>query len=189
MKQIILASNSPRRRELLQLLQRPFSIHVIDIDENMAEKDPSKLVQVLAEEKAKASYFDEKQDAIYIGADTVVVAQNHILGKPKSKKQAKEMIQTLQGKTHSVWTGVCLFDGKRSMKCCERTVVHVLPMSDKEMDTYIDTDEPMDKAGAYGIQGQFACFVSGIEGCYYNVMGLPISKVYSMLKQFALEND
>lgn len=183
-KPIILASNSPRRHDLLQLLHIPFSIHAVETDESIHETNPSKFVQLLAQQKAQASWLDCQKDALYIGADTIVVLEDQIFGKPTDLENAKQMIQQLQGRKHQVYTGICLFDSatQKSTTDFVQTDVFVNPMSANEINHYISLEQPLDKAGAYGIQGAFAAFVSRIDGCYYNIMGLPISKLYNMLQ-------
>lgn len=183
-KSIILASNSPRRHDLLKLLHIPFSIHAVETDELIDEIDPANLVQSLARQKAKASWLDYRKDALYIGADTVVVLNQQIFGKPIDLSEAKRMIQQLQGNKHQVFTGICLFDSATQIATTDfvQTDVFVDSMTNDEINAYIALEQPLDKAGAYGIQGAFAAFVSRIDGCYYNIMGLPISKLYNMLQ-------
>lgn len=184
---IILASGSPRRRELLLQIGIEPVVIPSGADEHTDEKRPDKLVELLSERKCLdiASGTDE---GIVLGADTVVALDGEILGKPHDEADAFKMIKKLQGNTHQVYTGVTLCrvkDGKiiNKVSFSEKTDVTVLPMADEEINAYIKTKEPMDKAGAYGIQGYFAKHISGINGDYFNVVGLPLAAVYERLKK------
>ena len=187
--QIILASGSPRRRELLEQAGYEFEIEVSDADENIQADDPGELVEQLSFRKADAVARKhlQEQACTVIGADTVVVLDIEVLGKPNGEQGAVEMLKELSGRTHQVYTGVSLFlikDGKltasQSFHVC--TDVTMRPMSDREIADYVATGEPMDKAGAYGIQGKAAVFISGIHGDYYNVVGLPVCETVQQLQ-------
>ncbi len=189
MRQIILASQSPRRRELMELIGFPFSVRVSDGEETITRHDPAAVTEELSWQKAQAvaAELDDVQEIIVIGADTVVSVEGQILGKPASKDEARSMIRMLQGRDHMVYTGVTILGrsavhGDRCETFSEGTRVTVAPMSKDEIELYISTEEPYDKAGAYGIQGTFARFIKGISGDYYNVMGLPVHRLYEQLK-------
>lgn len=189
MKKIILGSGSPRRKELLSQIGVPFEVRVSEKEEIYTQTIPKEIVKELALMKAEnvASELPAK-NTIVIGADTVVVHQDQILGKPKDEQDAFRMIQSLQGDVHQVYTGVAIldFDGdgeKTVISHAVETRVFVNPMSEEEIWKYVQSKEPMDKAGAYGIQGKFSAFIEKIEGDYFNVVGLPVSYVYQMLKQ------
>lgn len=189
MKKIILGSGSPRRKELLSQIGVPFEVRVSEKEEIYTQTIPKEIVKELALMKAEnvASEIPAKS-TIVIGADTVVVHQDQILGKPKDEQDAFRMIQSLQGDVHQVYTGVAIldFDGngeKTVISHAVETRVSVNPMSKEEIWKYVQSKEPMDKAGAYGIQGKFSAFIEKIEGDYFNVVGLPVSYVYQMLKQ------
>ncbi len=188
MEKIILASGSPRRRELLSQIDIVYDVVLSNVEEHTEEILPDKLVMDLSRQKALevASRVDEGK--IVLGADTVVAVDDIILGKPSSRDHAFLMIKSISGRQHSVYTGVTLVKRNGSFEkivsFSEKTDVYVKEMSDDEIWTYIDTNEPMDKAGAYGIQGRFAAFVEKINGDYNNIVGLPISRVYDELKKF-----
>ena len=189
MKKIILGSGSPRRKELLSQIGVPFEVRVSEKEEIYTQTIPKEIVKELALMKAEnvASEIPAK-NTIVIGADTVVVHQDQILGKPKDEQDAFRMIQSLQGDVHQVYTGVAIldFDGdgeKTVISHAVETRVSVNPMSEEEIWKYVQSKEPMDKAGAYGIQGKFSVFIEKIDGDYFNVVGLPVSYVYQMLKQ------
>ena len=172
---IILASKSPRRKELLKYITEEFIIKTADVDETLPEKiSPSEAVLYLS--KIKAMPFENDED-IVIGADTVVSINGEILGKPRNNADARRMLRLLSGKTHSVFTGVTVLkEGNCHSFFCE-TKVTFFELSDEEIDRYIATGEPLDKAGAYGIQGYGSLLVEKIDGDYFNVVGLPISKI------------
>ena len=186
MKKIILASQSPRRRELMEMLGLPFEILVSEAEEIITSTDPAAVTEELSRQKAEA-VAEKISEGIVIGADTVVAFQNKILGKPKDRAEAEEMITSLQGQSHMVYTGVTLLvkEGvhQQSHTFSEGTKVHVAAMTEAEVQKYIDTDEPYDKAGAYGIQGIFGKFIAGIEGDFYNVVGLPVHRLYQELQK------
>lgn len=191
---VILASASPRRRELLGQLFAEFEIIPAKGDEAYTKCRPSEIVQELSIQKAaeieRELYPEDSPmppDYLIIGADTVVAFEGKILGKPKDAPCAKEMLQMLAGNMHQVYTGVALFfaiNGKRRhMEFTECTNVQFYPMEETEIEAYVHSGEPMDKAGGYGIQGFGGRFVQGIEGDYQNVVGLPVARLYQVLKK------
>lgn len=184
--EMILASASPRRRELLAQIGLTFTVIPSKGEEVMVGETPAEIVKGLSREKAREVAREHKH-CIVIGADTVVANQNRILGKPVSKADAVEMIKGLQGGSHEVYTGVTLirkdFRGLREVSFAEETKVFVYPMTADEICSYVDSNEPMDKAGAYGIQGLFGAYIKRIEGDYTNVVGLPVGRLYQELKQ------
>ena len=183
-KKIILASKSPRRKELLSEMGITFDIYSKEIEEHLdPDVEPARAVEKLAEEKAQA-VFDECLDAIVIGADTVVCVDHEILGKPKDREDARRMLEKLSGSTHQVIGGVALLSKEKRIVFSCVTTVHFYELSEEQILAYIDSNEPMDKAGAYGIQGLGKQFVEGIEGDYFNVVGLPVSRVLRALKEF-----
>ncbi|MDE5985018.1 MAG: Maf family protein, partial [Eubacterium sp.] len=170
---IILASKSPRRKELLSLITEDFVIKTADVDENLPKDiTPNKAVEYLS--KIKAEPFNNGSDTI-IGADTVVAIDGIILGKPKNRNDAFRMLKMLSGKYHSVFTGVTVIKPNDSITYSVETKVKFFDLTDDEINNYINTDEPYDKAGSYGIQGKGALLVEKIDGDYFNVVGLPIS--------------
>lgn len=182
MTDIILASASPRRSELMTLAGFRFDVICADIDEIVPEKAlPQEVVMSLALQKAQAVAKDHRKSAV-VGSDTVVALDGKILGKPHSEKEAAEMLRSLSGRIHKVFTGVAIVCGEKVTSFFEETEVEFYPLTDQEILDYVATGEPMDKAGAYGIQGRGAVLVKRINGDYFNVMGLPISKVYRELK-------
>jgi len=189
--QIVLASQSPRRSELLKQLGLNFIIRTSDIDEsNSMGLEASELVQHLAFEKARvvAEELKLESDFIVIGADTVVVNKGNILGKPKDKQDAFNMLKSLSGEWHEVMTGIAVIDANsfRYDKSVEITRVKMKDLDDETINAYINSGEPLDKAGAYGIQGLGAVLVEKIEGCYFNVVGLPISKLSDILRNYGV---
>ena len=181
---LILASRSPRRQQLLQLLQVSFCVCPADIDEGM---DPSLLPQneVARVSKLKAEATTRDPEDVVIAADTIVVLEDRVLGKPADKAEAIAMLQALSGRDHQVMTGMTVLRGDRAITHTEITDVQFRPLTEEEILRYVETGEPMDKAGAYGIQGFAAPFVEGIRGDYYNVMGLPVCRLQQMLKEIA----
>ena len=186
---LILASRSPRRRELLAKICPQFSCEEADIDERALCRDisdPEQVVRTLACAKAAHAAAAHTPDDIVIGADTIVVADEKILGKPKDEKDAFLMLESLQGKTHQVYSGVTLVvshgDKKIIKRFHEKTEVAVAAMTKEQIKAYIATGEPMDKAGSYGIQGVGGLYVREIHGDYNNVVGLPIARLYHELK-------
>lgn len=198
-KKIILASGSPRRKELLSQIGLSFTVRVSEADEHTEETKPEKLVCILSERKALAVWDElteeEKKESILIGADTVVAVDDRILGKPADETEAFRMIKLLQGRSHQVYTGVTILRqgglqpleegtgtcGIQKKQFFEKTDVLVYPMSEEEITAYVKTGEPLDKAGAYGIQGSFAAYIQGINGDYSNVVGLPVGRLYHEL--------
>ena len=189
---IILASGSPRRRELLAQAGFDFKVEVSNADENVIEESPSATVEELASRKAEAVanlHNNKEDDCLVIGADTIVVLNGKILGKPEDKEDAKAMLTSLSGRTHQVYTGVALFavrEGTIEKKTTfhECTDVTMVEITEKEIEDYVISGDPLDKAGAYGIQGPAAIFISGIKGDYYNVVGLPVSRIYHEIINF-----
>jgi len=183
---LILASQSPRRQELLKLFHIPFSVRVADIDEAMdPEKNPYD--EVARVSRLKALAVSREEDDIVIAADTIVVVGNTVLGKPHSENEAKAMLRQLSGRDHQVMTGVTVLRSDKVETVTEVTDIHFRPLSDGEIDAYVRSGEPMDKAGAYGIQGGAALFAEKMVGDYYNVMGLPVCKLWQMLQKIAPE--
>ncbi len=183
---LILASQSPRRQELLKLFHIPFIVRVADIDEAMdANKAPFDEVARVSRLKALAVRREETD--IVIAADTIVVVEGAVLGKPHSCDEAKEMLRLLSGRDHQVMTGVTVLKGDRAETVTEVTDIHFRPLTENEIDAYVRSGEPMDKAGAYGIQGGAALFAEKMVGDYYNVMGLPVCRLWQMLQRIAPE--
>ena len=177
---IILASKSPRRRELLGYITQDFEIKSAEVDETLPEEiSPRDAVEYLS--RIKAEPFRNDKD-IVIGADTVVAIDNRILGKPADISDAKSMLRLLSDRKHIVFTGVTVIKGEKTQTFSEATEVKFSPLTDEEIDAYIATGEPMDKAGAYGIQGYGALLVEGIIGDYFNVVGLPLNHLSKVLK-------
>ena len=193
---IILASASPRRKELLDQLGLEFLVFPAQGEEKITSKEPSEVVVELAKQKAGEIYHKlvevnvGQQDSLVIGADTIVVYNGRILGKPKTPEEACEMLGMLSGNTHEVYTGVSLWIKEHGNKVqysfYERTEVTMYSISLDEIKQYVATKEPMDKAGAYGIQGKGAAFVEKINGDYNNVVGLPIARIYQELTQLGI---
>lgn len=203
---IILASASPRRKELLEQIGLEFEVRTSGADEVTTASQPGEIGQELSGIKAQAVWDTltdaEKEDAVVIGADTIVCVRQSadrdrleqgqeekisVLGKPKDEADAARMLRLLSDRIHQVFTGVTIIskEGKKTFNEC--TDVHVAKLSDQEIADYIATKDPMDKAGAYGIQGIFARYITGIEGDYNNVVGLPVASVYCELKPFLME--
>lgn len=176
MKHIILASASPRRKEILELADLKFDIMPSDAQEITTKTAPNEVVMELASIKAKDIYKKSEKQSMIVGADTVVAYQGQILGKPTDEADAKRMLTMLSGQTHEVYTGVCIIEDGKTKTFYEETKVTFYEISDEQIDHYIKTGEPMDKAGSYGIQGKAAVFIKGIEGDYYNVVGFPIAR-------------
>ena len=181
---ILLASKSPRRRQLVQQLGLPFQVVEIDVDESLANPVPAHLVaQTLAQLKADAYTAPLHDGQILLTADTIVALDGQVLGKPKTKEQAAAMLQALSGRAHEVYTGVSLRNARHQKLFTESTIVHFRTLSDEAIDYYIAGGGPMDKAGAYGIQDWIGLYgVERIEGCYYNVMGLPVPRICKELE-------
>lgn len=179
MKKIILASGSPRRKELLTQIGITFEIQKAEGEEVITSDVPTEVVKELSMQKA-TEVAGKCDGDVVIGADTVVATNGQILGKPRDREDAMRMLRLLQGKSHEVITGVTVLlrEQQKMINFAEVTTVHVFPMSEEQMKAYVESGEPMDKAGAYGIQGRFAAYVSGIEGDYNNVVGLPVGRLY-----------
>ena len=176
MKHIILASASPRRKEILELADLKFDVMPSDAQEITTKTAPNEVVMELASLKAKDIYKKSEKQSMIVGADTVVAYQGQILGKPTDEADAKRMLTMLSGQTHEVYTGVCVIEDGKTKTFYEETKVTFYEISNEQIDHYIKTGEPMDKAGSYGIQGKAAVFIKGIEGDYYNVVGFPIAR-------------
>lgn len=181
---LILASGSPRRRELLSLYTADFTVCASDFDESAIAADtPAHLVEKLARGKCLAVAAQHPGDAV-IGCDTVVDVGGEVFGKPRSAEDAKRMLHALSGRTHQVHTGVCISDGTRTKSFVDSCSVTFFPLSEEEIDFYASTKEPYDKAGAYAIQGRAALWLDRIEGDYYTIMGLPLSRTVQLLGHF-----
>lgn len=204
MSQIILASNSPRRKELLEQVGVVFEVCPAKGEEIITKTQPQEVVMELARQKAEevasmiSTYGDlhpdttTPQDLLVIGADTVVAYQEKILGKPKDEQDAKNMLEMLLGQTHQVYTGVALVfvdsSGRAGVHTFyEKTEVTMYPMSEDELQRYIASGDPMDKAGSYGIQGAFAIHIKEIHGDYNNVVGLPVARLYQELQKLGFD--
>lgn len=198
---IILASASPRRRELLKQIGMDFQVIVSNVAERITTEIPFRAVEELSEQKAMCC-LEELRDGLYvqgmgltaawlvIGADTVVAHEGRILGKPADEQEAAGMLRSLQGSSHQVYTGVTLLYYDTEKKTVEKktfheaTAVHFYPMTEQEIVAYVSTKDPLDKAGAYGIQGICAKYIRGIEGDYNNVVGLPVARLYQEAKDW-----
>lgn len=194
MREIILASGSPRRKELLEQIGVSFKVIKSDAEEIITKIEPGEIVKDLSAQKA-ADVAAQIDEGIILGADTIVCIDGKVLGKPKNREDAGKMLEQLQGREHSVFTGVTLIkkQPQRISNCAEEihsffceTKVYVHEMSREEIERYLDTGDAYDKAGSYGIQGPFAAYVDGIQGDYSNVVGLPVAAVYQALKKFNL---
>lgn len=183
MKKLILASASPRRRELLKQIDLEFEIIPSNVVEDLTGENPEQLVMDLA--LLKARDVAKRVDGVVIGADTIVVDGQTVLGKPTSREDAVRMLLGLSGRTHQVMTGVAVIDTETDQQWVdvEITQVHFRDLSEKEIENYVASGEPMDKAGSYAIQEKGALFVKGIEGCFFNVVGLPLLKTVQLLEQ------
>ena len=185
---IVLASHSPRRRQLLGQMGLEFTTQSPEIDESAFHgRDAQDLVETLSREKARWVARQQTPDTLVIGADTVVVLDGAILGKPRDGAEAEAMLAALSGRDHQVFTGVTLCQGDRILTQAEETQVTFRPLTGQEIRQYVSTGEPMDKAGAYGIQGLGGLLVEGIRGDYHNVMGLPICRLGRMLLNFGVD--
>ena len=183
---LILASASPRRKELLAKTGLSFDIIPARGEETITKKIPAEVVMELSQQKAGEIASQQSEDCIIIGADTIVAKGDTIMGKPKDEADAYRMLESISDDCHQVYTGVTIIrTGKnpQTITFAEKTDVYLYPISEKDIHAYIKSGDPMDKAGAYGIQGDFAVHVKGIEGDYYNVVGLPIGRVYQELKK------
>lgn len=179
---LILASTSPRRSEILKMAGYEFSASPAEVSEEyLRGTPPMQIVEQLATRKAKAAAKDHPNDII-LAADTLVVLKGRILGKPKDEQDAKAMLKLLSGNVHQVYTGYCIVADGKLLEGHECTSVEFYALKEEEIEAYVATGEPMDKAGAYGIQGRGALLVKRIDGDFYNVMGLPIGKINKLLK-------
>lgn len=192
MNRIILASGSPRRKEIMEIMQISYEVIVSDVEEIVSESDPEKLVIGLSSQKANAVVEGLSSVEVYsghrvivIGADTMVFYKGQALGKPKDEEDAKSILSMLSGNAHDVYTGVSVVilekEERKEINLAVKTSVVVEDLSEEEIAAYIQTGEPMDKAGAYGIQGAFGIHIKEIIGDYYNVVGFPIGKIYTAL--------
>jgi septum formation protein len=185
---LILASASPRRRELLVQARYAFEVEAADVDESLRQgESPAAYVLRLAEEKARAvlSRHRDETNLIVLGADTTVVLDNEILGKPADAADAKRMLSSLSGRTHQLLTGIAAATRAGITSAVESTDVTFSEIPEAELDLYCATSEPLDKAGAYGIQGYAARWIPRIDGCYFNVMGLPIARTVELINDAA----
>lgn len=186
---VILASGSPRRKEILAGLGVPFTVVAADADEHSDLTDPAQLVSTLAARKAEAVWNrmvnagKMMEGVLILAADTVVSCEGEILGKPQDRADAERMLRRLSGNVHCVYSGLCALThaGKAIDHVCTR--VHFSPIPEEELQTYLAGSEPYDKAGAYAIQGEASLWISGIEGCYYNVVGLPVNRLNALLRE------
>ena len=186
MRRFILASASPRRKEILEKAGYSFEIIVSDADENITEDlSPEKTVEVLAERKA-LSVWESNRDSVVFGCDTVVAIDGRILGKPTDDEDAFNMLKMLSGRTHTVSTGVCICSENKTEVFSNTTQVEFYPLSDETIRSYIDSGEGKDKAGSYGIQGYGCVLVKEIKGDYFSVMGLPVSQSSRVLADFGI---
>ena len=183
---LILASQSPRRKELLSQLHIPFTIRVADIDETMDPSAPP-IEEVAKVSRKKALAVPRDPGDTVIAADTIVVVGNEVLGKPRDEADAARMLRALSGRQHQVMTGVTVLKGEAALTHTEVTDITFRTLSETDIRRYIATGEPNDKAGAYGIQGGAAIFVEAIHGDYYNVVGLPLCRLWQMLRSIAPE--
>lgn len=184
---ILLASKSPRRREIMELLRVPFTVVTLEgIDESYPKDlEADKVSEYISQKKATEFLKRIGEDEMIITADTVVICDGKILGKPKDSKDAKEMLRFLSGKTHKVTTGVTVATQAKRESFSSESYVTFADLSDEEIEYYVDTFHPLDKAGAYGIQEWIgAVAVAKIDGSFYNVMGLPVHKLYQVMKKF-----
>ncbi len=186
-KTIILASASPRRRELLGMFSLPFAVDPARGEEvPPPHLTPGKTVTALAEAKAR-EVAARHEGALIIACDTVVELDGELLGKPASPEEARAMLRRLSGRTHRVYSGLCLLEGGRCLTGHEVTAVRFRTLTEAEIAAYVDTGEPLDKAGAYGYQGRASLLVEGIEGDFFNVMGLPLCRLGQMLRELGVE--
>lgn len=183
---LILASQSPRRKELLGLLGLPFTVRVADIDETMSP-GAAPYSEVARLSRMKALAIPREQDDVVVAADTIVVCDGHVLGKPRDVEHAKDMLRLLSGRDHQVMTGLTVLRGDRAAVVTEVTDLHFRELTEKEIEVYVATGEPMDKAGSYGIQGGAALFCQRMEGDYYNVVGLPVCRLTQIMRELAPE--
>lgn len=190
----ILASKSPRRKEILETLGLEFEVVVADADESSDERDPYRFVELISERKGLAvrdRLLDEGRDlsdTVIISSDTVVAIDGEILGKPKDEEDAKRMLRLYSGRSHEVVSGICLLCGDRHGVSHEVTRVAFDVMDEETIESYVRTTKPYDKAGAYAIQGLASAYIRGIEGDYFNVVGLPVHRMYCLYREIFGEN-
>ncbi len=188
---VILASKSPRRKEILEMVGINFDVISSNLEESSFNNEgPRHLVKRLSRDKVfeVAKNLSEKRETLIVGADTIVLLKGDILGQPKDYKDAKRMLFLLQGKKHRVFTGVSILkDGSEVVSDFSKSVVEFYPMSEEEIDWYLSTKEPFDKAGSYGVQGIGSFFIKKINGSYHNVMGFPIDLFYKLLKRLNID--
>ena len=185
---LVLASQSPRRADLLRTAGFSFTIRARPVEEvRRPDEAPVEYVRRLAREKAEAAW--ESRDEIVLGADTIVVLGERVLEKPRDHADARAMLTALSGRTHTVITGICLRHAAGEIVDAESTLVRFVPLTHQEIEAYVASGEPMDKAGAYAIQGLASKFVDRTEGCYFNVMGLPLALVYRHWKSIVAARD
>ena len=184
---LILASGSPRRQALMRYITDDFTVRVSETDETApAGLSPAALVEYLAKQKGDAVFESCGPDDVVVSADTVVFADGQVLGKPHGTQEAYEMLRALSGKTHTVYTGVYIRSAKKTLCFHAATAVEFYPLTDEEINAYIATGEPFDKAGGYGIQTKGGLLVKGISGDYYNVVGFPLAQVRRALRDFSI---
>lgn len=192
-RKVILASGSPRRLELLEQIGIQPEVRPSSVEEQVMSTVPEEVVMELSSQKAEDVAAQVPAGTLILGADTVVAVDGEILGKPEDHEDAGRMIRRIQGRSHQVYTGVTLIckdaDGSRGVTFAEKTEVLVYPMTEEEIDCYAQSAEPMDKAGAYGIQGRFAAYIKGIHGDYNNVVGLPVGRVWQEWKRLMEETE
>lgn len=194
MLNLILASQSPRRREILQNLGFSFRVITSEADEHCEERDPRRYVEALALRKGQAVYDKLlregglDKDTVILAADTVVAARGEILGKPRDRDDADRMLRLLSGTTHHVISGIALLSLQNTAVSSEVTGVRFSPLTESDIALYVASDEPYDKAGAYAIQGMASLWIEGLEGDYFNVVGLPVKRLHDMLRdQFGID--
>ena len=180
---IILASGSPRRLELLRQIGIEPQVELSNYHEEMRSSNPAELVMANAVGKGQSVVPNVTGDDVVIAADTIVLLDNMILGKPKDREEAFKMLRNLSGKTHEVLTGVAVFYKGKKKVAVEKTIVKFRKLTDKEIQDYVKTGDSLDKAGAYGIQGRGAIFINSIAGCYNNVVGLPLTRLYTLFAE------
>lgn len=188
MIQLILASQSPRRREILENLGLPFRVITADVDESCTEKDPRRYVEELALRKGTAVFerlsaeHQIDDQTVILAADTVVAAEGEILGKPRDEADAAHMLHLLSGKTHQVISGIALLSSRHTAVASEVTGVRFAPLTDSNVAFYLASGEPYDKAGGYAVQGLASLFIDGLDGDYFNVVGLPVKRLHDLLR-------
>lgn len=186
---VILASASPRRKELIKLIFEDFTVLPAECDETLPQgMKAQEAVEYLSKIKNDATKSIADEESLIVSADTVVAVDDEILGKPVDKEDARRMISLLSGRVHQVYTGVTISKGCEFVTFSEKTDVEFLPLSEQEIEDYISTFEPYDKAGAYGIQGKASLLIKGINGDYFNVVGLPVARLNRELVTFLNEN-